>query len=70
MLKVLKDDYDFDTFIEDIDSDKLLSTPECFKEHIEFNDMYFVDIRLNNNNERIYFTEEHLLMFFEFLKSS
>jgi hypothetical protein len=44
--------------------------PECFKEHIEFNDMYFVDIRLNNNDERIYFTEEHLLMFFEFLKSS
>lgn len=70
MLKVLKDDYDFDTFIEDIDSDKLLSTPECFKEHIEFNDMYFVDIRLNNNDERIYFTEEHLLMFFEFLKPS
>lgn len=69
MLNVLKDDYDFDTFIEDIDSDKLLTEPECFKEHIEFNDMYFVDIRLNNTDERIYFTEEHLLMFFEFLKS-
>jgi len=70
MLKVLKDDYDFDTFIEDIDSDKLLSVPDCFKEHIDFDDMYFVDIRLNNNDERIYFTEEHLVMFFEFLKSS
>lgn len=69
MLQVLKDDYDFDTFIEDINSDKPLSPPDCFKEHIDFEDMYFVDIRLNNKDERIYFTEEHLLMFFEFLKS-
>ena len=68
MIQVLRDDYDFDTFIEDINSDKPLSPPDCFKEHIDFEDMYFVDIRLNNKDERIYFTEEHLLMFFEFLK--
>ena len=69
MLNILKDDYDFDTFIEDVKSKKLNNAPECFKEHIDFNDMYSVDIRLNNNQEKIYFTEEHLLMFFEFLKS-
>jgi hypothetical protein len=66
---IINDDYDFDTFIEDINSDKLLNAPECFQEHIEFNDMYFVDIRLNNKYERIYFTEEHLLIFFIFLNS-
>ena len=67
MINTHKDDYD--EFIKDIDSDKLIKSPDCFKEHLDFDDMYFVDIRLNNNDERIYFTEEHLVMFFEFLKS-
>ncbi len=64
----LKTDYNFDTFIEDIKNNKLSQAPKCFQEHIDFDDMYVVDIRLNNKEEKIYFTEEHILMFFEFLK--
>jgi len=69
ILEKLKTDYNFDTFIEDIKNNKLSQAPKCFQEHIDFDDMYEVNIRLNNNkDEKIYFTEEHILMFFEFLK--
>jgi 5-methylcytosine-specific restriction endonuclease McrA len=62
-------DYTYDDFIKDMEIDKPLKHPECFKEHVEWEDMYFLEIKLNNNEEYIYFTEEHLIAFFTFLKS-
>lgn len=62
-------DYTYDSFIEDIEADRLVSHPECFKEHVEWDDMYFLNIELNCKEENIYFTEEHLIAFFNFLKS-
>jgi len=66
--KLEQESYNFDDFVKDIKSKKILQPPQCFKEHIDFDVMYYVDIRLNRKDERIYFTEEHLLMFFECLK--
>jgi hypothetical protein len=67
--KLKSNNYTYDNFIKDIEIDKPLNHPECFKEHIEWEDMYFLEIKLNNNEEHIYFTEEHLIAFFTFLKS-
>ena len=67
--KLLESDYKFDDFLEDIKSEKLLEAPQAFKEHIDFDDMFSLDIRLNRKNNRLYFTEIHLIQFFEFLKS-
>jgi len=61
--------YTYDKFIIDMKIDKPLHHPECFKEHVEWQDMCFLEIRLNKNEEYIYFTEEHLIAFFQFLKS-
>ena len=69
MEKLKKEDYDFDTFLDDINSNGPSSPPDCFKEHIEFNDIYSIDIRLNYENRKIYFTEVHLCYFFHFLKN-
>ncbi|SMP89414.1 hypothetical protein SAMN06314019_10824 [Epsilonproteobacteria bacterium SCGC AD-311-C15] len=67
--KLTSDDYAYDEFIIDMEVDKLMQHPECFKEHIEWRDMYFLEIKLNKHEEYIYFTEEHLIAFFQFLKS-
>ncbi len=67
--KLLESDYGFDDFLKDIKSEKLLEAPEAFKEHVDFDDIFSLDIRLNRENNRLYFTEIHLIQFFEFLKS-
>jgi len=67
--KLKSDDYAYDDFIKDMEIDKPIQHPECFKLHIEWQDMYFLEITLNNSDEHIYFTEEHLIAFFQFLKS-
>ena len=67
--KLLESDYKFDNFLEDIKSERLSEAPQAFKEHVEFDDMFSLDIRLNRENNRLYFTEIHLIQFFEFLKS-
>jgi len=66
----LKDkNYSFDKFINDTKIENILNIPEIFEGHIEFEDMYSLPIRLNNKHRHLYFTEEHILRFFFFLKS-
>lgn len=67
--KLKSEDFNYRNFIDDMEFDKPLNTPECFKYHVEWKDMYFVNIELNSEETNIYFTEEHLLKFFVFLKS-
>ena len=60
----------FDERIKKISTDnQLLENPKCFKDALEWQDMYSIPIRLNNKDEKIYFTEEHLITFFAFLES-
>lgn len=67
--KLKSDEFTFRNFIDEIEFDKPLNAPECFKYHVEWNDMYFINIELNHEEANIYFTEEHLSKFFVFLKS-
>jgi len=59
---------DFSDFLKLAGGEKIENIPEKFNEHVEFNDMYAFNIRLNNREENIFFTEEHLLKFYNFLK--
>lgn len=43
-------------------------SPKIFQELIEFNDMYALDIVINNNLGYIYFTHEHLFQFLAYLQ--
>ncbi|MFH0710156.1 MAG: hypothetical protein V2A75_08120 [Pseudomonadota bacterium] len=67
--KYKSNEYSFENFLEDIELDKPLTQPDCFNDHVEWKDMYFTSIELNKKEENIYFTEEHLLLFFIFLTS-
>lgn len=58
-----------DDILQAIQSDKLIEVPDIFRDHIDFNDMYALPIRLLGKNQHLYFTETHLIQFIEFLKS-
>jgi len=57
----------FEEFLKFTGVEKKQNVPEIFSEHTEFNDMFALSIRLNNKEESIYFTEEHLLQFYKSL---
>lgn len=59
--------YNFEKFKDDIKCLEITDIPKVFEIHVECDDMYALDIRINNEDKKIYFTEEHLLYFFEFL---
>ena len=60
---------DVDDFVEKFRGKYIESCPDVFEGHIDFDDMYALPIRLNNSDEYIYFTDEHLIQFFTFLES-
>lgn len=56
-----------DEFILLFDGQEIADVPEIFKDHIDFDDMFTLPIKLNNKSENIYFTDEHITQFFAFL---
>ena len=69
-LKEMNGTDNVDEFVEKFRGKYIESCPEVFEGHIDFDDMFALPIRLNNINENIYFTDEHLLQFFTFLESN
>lgn len=45
-----------------------VKTREVFEDHVEFDDMFALEIKLNNEDRNIYFTKEHLMQFITFLQ--
>ncbi len=58
---------EIEDFIKKFHGLSIDKVPEIFEDHIEFEDMYSLPIRLNKKEEYIYFTEDHLIEFFAFL---
>ena len=45
-----------------------VTPPEIFIDHTEFNDMFALEIKLNQKDRNIFFTKEHLIQFIIFLQ--
>ncbi len=60
---------DIDTFVKRFEGHTVKEVPEIFEEHIDFDDMYTLPVRLNQKNEYMYFTEDHLIELFAFLNT-
>ncbi len=45
-----------------------VNPPEIFEDHTEFNDMFALEIKLNQKDRNLYFTKEHLIQFIIFLQ--
>lgn len=41
---------------------------DIFKDHVDFEDMYALEVRLNNTKKNIFFTREHLMQFITYLQ--
>lgn len=61
---------EIEDFIKKFHGLEIEEVPNIFEDHIEFEDMYSLPIRLNTKEEYIYFTEDHLIEFFAFLSAA
>lgn len=45
-----------------------MNVHDIFKEHIDFDEIFALEIELNKKNRNLYFTKEHLIQFITFLQ--
>ena len=58
---------EFDEFVEIIQSTNTNESPSPYIEHLDWGDMYALDIQLLEDKKHIHYTQEHLLQFYIWL---